>query len=76
MRHSPGDGMLVRFLRDVIIMVAVLTALIAIAMRLAHDTEPRFGNPSLENRAAMPPAAEGTEGLAMQPSVSTAAPVQ
>jgi len=68
--------MLVRFLRDVIIMVAALAALIAIAIRPAQDGEPRAASPSLDNRIVIPPAVAGADGLAMQSGVSTAAPAK
>ena len=63
--------MLVQFLRDVVIVVALLTALIALAFRPGKESEAalRVAPAGLEQSPAPIPAA--AESVAMQPSMAT-----
>ena len=68
--------MLVRFLRDVIIMVAALTAIIALVIRPAKDADPGLAKPSLDTGVRIPPAVVGTDQLAGEPARASAGPVK
>ncbi len=66
--------MLVQFLRDVIIAVALLAALIAIAFRPAHDGD--TGPPPIDKRVGPTPAVAGATGVTLQPVLTSPAPQQ
>jgi len=69
--------MLVQFLRDVLIAVALLAALIAIAFRPAQDGEPGLrGAPPIDKRIGPPPAVAGAEGVTLQPGTTSPTPQQ
>jgi hypothetical protein len=66
--------MLVQFLRDVVIVVALLAGVIAFALRPAQDNDSSLrAAPSIDIGSA-PAVAGSAEGVAMQPSVASPAP--
>ena len=69
--------MLVQFLRDVLIAVALLAALIAFAFRPAQDGEHALrGAPPIDKRIGAPPTVAGAEGVTLQPSTTSPPPQQ